>query len=467
MRTLMRGARQWFVGMVAGICLAIGSTCAAEPAKLALVIGNSLYAGGYDLPNAANDARLIGETLRKLGFGVTERYNLGRNGFVREIEGFAAALPAGATAFVYYAGHGMQLDDSNYLTPVDMQMRSSDAAKLQSYALTTLLDRLKKSRAAVNIVVLDACRNNPFQPAPPTRFRGMRGMGLSPVSAPRGTLIAFSTSPGQLAPDGKGKHSPYTAELAKTLVKPATELVDIFRQVGNEVRRQSHDEQIPWLDFALAGDVYFSAQDQSRLGTTLSKGRSPATAGPTPPNRSLRTGADAIQPWYRTLTAMESNQVDWEIQQRVRQLTPDELPGLQHQAEGGSVVAQTVLGLAYREGIDPVRKPGTGQVARHKANKQVAWKWLRKAAAAGFPMAQTEIGEMYYRGDGTDIDLRESRYWLKQAARAGYARARLDLLQLQAVDSPDKVDFKDAAQALLDSIRAIPAPAATPVRAKR
>lgn len=459
MRTMTHGARQWLTGMVAAIFLTVMADCAAEPAKLALVIGNSLYGGGHDLPNAANDARLIGETLRKLGFGVTERYNLGRDGFVREVAAFSAALPSGATAFIYYAGHGMQLDDSNYLTPVDMQMRSSDAAKLRSYALTTLLDRLTQGKAAVNIVVLDACRNNPFQPPPPTRYRGFRITGLSPVSAPRGTLVAFSTAPGQQAPDGKGRHSLYTAELAKTLVKPATELVSIFRHVGNEVRRQSRDEQIPWLDFALAGDVYFSAQDQARLGTRLPKDGPQAAAGRAQPNRSLRTGTDVVQPWYRAMTVAESNQLDWEIQQRVRQLTPDELPAIQHQAKGGSVVAQTVLGLAYREGIEPVRLAGTGKVARYKANNRLAWKWLKTAAAAGFPVAQAEIGEMYYRGHGTEIDLRESRYWLGQAARTGYPRARLDLLQLQAVEAPGKVDFKDAAQAIMENIRAISPPA--------
>jgi hypothetical protein len=442
--------------------LSTGSAPAAEPAKLALVVGNSVYGGGHDLPNAANDARLMGETLHKLGFAVTERYNLGRDALVKAVDGFAAALPAGATAFVYYAGHGMQIDDSNYLTPVDMQMRSSDAAKLQSYALATLLDRLKKGKSGVNIVVLDACRNNPFQPAPPTRFRGFRNMGLSSVSAPRGTLIAFSTSPGQQAPDGKGNHSLYTAELAKTLVQPATELVDIFRQVGNEVRHQSHDEQIPWLDFTLAGDYYFAAQDQARFGGGLPTTGRPAVGDRAQASGSLRTGRDVPQPWFRTMTVAESNQIDWEIQQRVRRLTPDELPALQHQAEGGSVVAQTVLGLAYREGIEGTRVAPTGQVARYRANNGAAWKWLKKAAAAGLPVAQAEIGEMYYQGHGTDIDLRESRYWIEQAARTGYPRARLDLVQLQAIDSTAKVDVRDAANAMLESIRSIAPQTASP-----
>lgn len=147
MRTMIAAGCRWGACVVAWLLLGAHPALSAEPAKLALVIGNSVYGGAHDLPNAANDARLMGKTLQKLGFAVTERYNLGRDAFVKVVDGFSAALPVGATAFVYYAGHGMQIDDSNYLTPVDMQMRSSDAAKLQSYALTTLLDRLKKAKS--------------------------------------------------------------------------------------------------------------------------------------------------------------------------------------------------------------------------------------------------------------------------------------------------------------------------------
>lgn len=291
-------------------------------------------------------------------------------------------------------------------------------------------------------------------------------MGLSPMVAPHGTLIAFSTSPGQQAPDGKGSNSVYTAELAKTLVKPATELVDIFRQVGNEVRHKSHDEQIPWMDVALGGYYYFAAQDQARYGSGIRVAEHPVAGDRAQPGRSLRKNSDVVKPWFRTMSVAESNQVDWEIQQRVRRLTPDELPALQHQAQGGSVVAQTVLGLAYREGIEGVRVAGTGQVARYKANNGAAWKWLKKAATAGFPVAQTEIGEMYFQGHGTDVDLRESRYWLEEAARTGYPRARLDLFQIQATESPGKVDPRDAANALLESIRSMAGQGAVPAMKK-
>lgn len=432
---------------------------AAEPVKMALVIGNSEYVGGQRLPNTINDARLIGDTLRKLGFAVSERDNLGRAQLASAVDDFASRLPRGATAFVYYAGHGMQIDDNNYLTPVDMTLTSSDAAKLSSYALVTLLDRLNTAKSAVNIVVLDACRNNPFQPNRPARYRGFENMGLSQVKPPHGTLIAYSTSPGQLAPDGKGDHSLYTAQLAKMLGRPNTELVTIFRQVADEVQHRTHDEQRPWMQFALDGYYYFAAQDQARYGASVQAAEQPGIDVRRQPSRSLRTSEELLQPWFRTLSVAESNQLDWEIQQRVRHLTPDELPGLQRQAVGGGVVAQTVLGLAYREGTEPIRMQGTQQVARHKANNGLAWKWLKKAAEAGFPMAQAEIGEMYFQGHGTDVNLKESRYWISLAARTGYPRAKLDLVQLQAIESPGDVDFRNAASSLVESIRSLSRPA--------
>jgi hypothetical protein len=429
------------------------SMAAAEPAKLALVVGNGNYGSGQSLPNAVNDAHLMSVTLRKLGFTVAERNNLSREQFIAAVDGFAAGLPAGATAFFYYAGHGMQIDDNNYLTPVDMKLTSSDAAKLSSFALAKLMDRLKNAKSAVNIVVLDACRNNPFQPDPPTRYRGFGNMGLSQTNAPRGTLIAYSTSPGQVAPDGKGKHSPYTEQLAKTLAEPATELVTIFRKVGNEVRRQTHDEQTPWLNFTLAGDYYFAPQDQARYGTNGSGPAQPGVNIRIQPSRTLLTDKDVLQPWYRSISAVESTQLDWEIRQRVRNATPDELSLLQHQAAGGSVVAQTVLGLVYREGIAPLRVAGTQHVMRYQANNGEARKWLKKAAKAGFPIAQVELGEMYYYGRGIEANVAESRYWIQQAARTGYTRAKLDLIQLQGMASPGDVDFKDVANALMESIR--------------
>ena len=139
-------------------------------------------------------------------------------------------------------------------------------------------------------------------------------------------------------------------------------------------------------------------------------------------------------------------------------MSPDELPAVEHQAKGGSVVAQTVLGLVHREGIEGARAGNSRTLLRHKANNTLAWRWLRKAADAGFPVAQTEIGEMYYQAHGVDRDLGKSREWLAQAAAANYPRAKLDLLQVQAELDPKEMRPEDAAKALLESLGVSPAP---------
>ncbi|MGV7209823.1 caspase family protein [Oxalobacteraceae bacterium A2-2] len=452
MQAMIARAARAAAGLLCGWLLLAGAVGAAGtgqagPVKLALVIGNSQYAGDRGLLNAGNDARLMARTLAKLGFAVTEQYDLGRDRFASVVNDFADRLPSGATAFVYYAGHGMQLGGSNYLTPVDMPVTSESSARVRSYALGTLLDRLARAKSRLNIVVLDACRNNPFQPGGAVRYRSFSDLGLSRVQAPRGTLIAYSTSPGQLAPDGKGGNSLYTATLARVLAQPGVELEAVFRRVGNEVRRQTHDDQIPWYESSLAdGDVINA------------RGQAGDAAGPRQQaTRGLRPAADGGL-WYRQMIAAELSELDWEVQQRVKRLTPDELPALRHQAAGGSVVAQTVLGLAYREGIEPVRLSGSSQVARHKANNGEAWKWLQQAANAGFPMAQVEIGEMYYTGHGTERNLAKSRQWLEAAAAANYPRAKLDLLQLQATTTPGKADYGDALRSVLDSLQVPQAP---------
>ncbi len=127
--------------------------------------------------------------------------------------------------------------------------------------------------------------------------------------------------------------------------------------------------------------------------------------------------------------------LDWEIAQRVKRLTADEIPGLEQKAAEGSLIHQTTLGLAYRDGIDRATDPASGKVMRYNANNTRSVQWLRKAADGGFPIAQAELGEMYFRGHGVDRDLAEARRWLTLAARSDYPRAKLDLFHLDAYET--------------------------------
>lgn len=413
-------------------------------ARMALVIGNQGYAAPSALPNAGNDARLMARTLAALGYTVTERHDLGRAQLDEAVTRFANGLPQGATAFVYYAGHGMQIEGSNYLTPVDMVLSSPAAAQVHSYSLKSLLDRLSRSRSAVNIVVMDACRNNPFRPSDKP-YRSFRDLGLSKVAAPRGTFIAYSTAPGQLAPDGKDGNSVYTRTLAGVMREPGRDLEAVFKRTAELVRHATLDDQMPWYESSLAGRLLLSE------GAPLAAAPVRAGAGgKLQASRSMTPAAQNEPAWYRQVGAAEWSRVDWEIQQRVRKLTPDEIPALEHKAGAGNVMAQTVLGLAYREGIE--RGKSGGKTIRLRANNTLAWSWLDKAARAGFPVAQAEIGEMYYGAHGVERDLAASRHWLELAAAADYPRARLDLLQLNLETTSDPSRLGPQAQEALRSL---------------
>jgi len=434
----------------------------SQPAKVALVIGNQRYAEDKPLPNAANDAALMARTLTGLGFAVTERRDLNRADLAAAVTEFAERIPQGATALVYYAGHGMQVGGNNYLNPVDMQITSEQMTPLRAYPLKSMLERLALSRSAVNIVILDACRNNPFRSQGAVRYRSLANLGLNRVQAPRGTLIAYSTAPGQLAADGASGNSIYTAALARHLAEPGREIEETFKHVATEVRKKTLDDQIPWYESSLTDNFYFTPPE----GVTVVAGKplrhaAPGNAagavvrrgGPAP-----SAGDAADTQWYRQMSASDWSQIDWEIGQRVKRATLDEIPLLEHKAGAGNVLAQTTLGLLYRDGVDKAVDASSGRTMRFRASNSKALQWLNKAAKAGFPVAQAELGEMYYASHGVGRNLQQSRTWLELAAQADYPRAKLDLVQLKLETSAGTDGIGDAMNSVLRSLTVPAAP---------
>lgn len=438
-----------------GLCLLmlcmVANATGNTVSKFALVIGNQDYVGHErSLNNTVRDADLMAQSLSRLGFSVTRVTNLTRSQMLGDVKAFASKLPEGATAFVYYAGHGMQVSGNNYLIPVDMVPTSEQTLAIKAYPLKLLLEQLSASRSAVNVVVLDACRDNPFQPPSPIRYRSFANLGLAPVQAPRGTLLAFSTAPGQLAADGKEKNSIYTASLAKTLLEPSLEIREIFEQVGVQVRRRTLDDQIPWYETSLSGKYFFLPPD----GVTVVAGKPLQTAAASLANTRTRGDQPATDArsasWFWGLSGQEWSMIDWEMQQRVKRLTADEIPLLEHKAKAGNVMAQTTLGITFREGIHKRVAP-SGRTTRHQSSNSKAISWLTKAANGGFPVAQVELGEMYYAGHGVDRDLSMARYWLNKAVQADYPRAKLNLLQLDLEAGSGDVRSSAALKSLLES----------------
>lgn len=226
---------------------------ALDQKRLALVIGNGEYLLS-PLKNPVNDAKLMASELRKLGFDVMSYTDLSRNDMISKMREFGNKLSQQkGVGLFYYAGHGIQLNGENYLVPVSAVINKEQDVELESVNLKRVLGEMDYAQNDLNIVILDACRNNPFARS----FRSGGGNGLATTTAPKGTFIAYATAPGSVASDGTGKNGLYTQELVKALEQPGYKIEDVFKAVRNNVYKMSNEMQVPWENSSIFGDFYF------------------------------------------------------------------------------------------------------------------------------------------------------------------------------------------------------------------
>jgi uncharacterized caspase-like protein len=249
---------------------------AAAGSRVALVIGNADYKVGA-LKNPVNDAKAVATSLRSLGFAVTHRENASLREMIDAFQQFSTASRSADVRVVYYAGHGVQLKGRNYLLPVDTEIRAEDEMPNKSADLNEFLDRLGGIKQGINVVILDACRNNPFSGSeivgPDGRrlkFRGATPSGLAAVEAPLGSMIAFSTAPGGVALDNpQEQHSLYTKHLLDNLSAPGLPVELLFKRVRLAVAKETGRVQVPWESSSLTGDFCF----RTMAGGACSSGR--------------------------------------------------------------------------------------------------------------------------------------------------------------------------------------------------
>jgi len=237
--------------------------------KIALVIGNTKYVEA-PLKNPVNDAQGIAGELQKLGFHVNLRLDAGRNDMIEAIRAFGAELgKKKGVGMFYYAGHGAQLAWKNYLIPVDAVIDRLEDMQAKTVELNSLLEGLVKAQNPMNVIILDACRDNPFG----AKVRSQQ-KGLSQFDAPPGSLLAYATSPGNTAADGEGANGLYTENLLREIKVPEARIEDVFKRVRLNVRRKSEGQQIPWESTSLEEDFWFippkeikrlSDEEQERL----------------------------------------------------------------------------------------------------------------------------------------------------------------------------------------------------------
>lgn len=257
--------------------------------RTALVIGNSGYADA-PLKNPVNDAGDMAAALKELGFEVLSHTNLNQNSMKRAIRDFGTKLRTkGGVGLFYYAGHGVQVRGVNYLIPVGAAVSTEEEIEYESVQAGLVLAQMEGAKNDLNIVILDACRNNPF-----ARSYRSADKGLAQINAPSGTLIAYSTAPGSVASDGTGRNGLYTQELLKQMRITGLSIEDAFKNVRVAVRSATSEKQTPWESSSLTGAFYFSGDSTARGKPGLSQPFQAATV-------RMPSAIEVLENWAKTV----------------------------------------------------------------------------------------------------------------------------------------------------------------------
>jgi TPR repeat protein len=401
------------------LCTGLSSAAHAEK-RVALVIGNSAYRAVPALPNPAADARLMSDTLLSLGFFVVgggAQLDLDKAGFDDVLLKFKAELAGADVALFYYAGHGVETHGLNYLAPIDAHPLEEADIFTQMIGMSGILDQLEKSATRINLILLDACRDNPFS------GKGARSTsgGLAQMPAPVGTLISFATQPRSVSLDGVDGHSPYTRALVDAMQRPGSGLFKTFNEVGLAVAKTTQGQQIPWVSSSpISGNFYFAGK--------------PATATASQPSAPLVQEArlsPADDPLHHDLitdcdrlAAMPSDT------RHPPSLTGVELDKID------TAAAATACNEAMLQYPDVMRFVfEAGRVAQVRKDFVQARNLYEKAFAGGYAMAANGLGNLYSDGEGVRKDMVQAAQWYQKAVDGGEPAAMDALAYLYQIGS--------------------------------
>src|SRR5882724_3053564 len=290
------------------------SSAAHAERRVALVIGNSSYSNAASLRNPRNDASDMADTLKKLGFEVELGLDLDQKSFATTIEKFARTLDGAEVGLFFYAGHGLQLNDKNYLVSVNAKLENEFLLSSETIGLEAIV-RLMESKAAVNLVFLDACRNNPLaenlrRGLEVTKRSANLGRGLARIEpTSRDTLIAFAAAPGQVAADGDERNSPFTASLLKNLPRPAVEVSVMLKEVSADVRRATNNSQRPQQLSDMSRTFYFASAAPTVISDASAPEQFAKAPIPLPPVVQTDDRAFDVAFWNAAQTANDCDAV--------------------------------------------------------------------------------------------------------------------------------------------------------------
>jgi uncharacterized caspase-like protein len=275
--------------------------------RVALVIGNGSYQSAAELPNPPNDAADVAEALRRIGYEVVEGRDLGKSAMENRIREFGRKLDKANIAIFFYAGHGLQVGGKNYLVPIDAKLERASDLNFETIEVGLVLAQMEADKR-VNLVFLDACRDNPLARSL-ARALGTRssaiGQGLASIHSAIGTMIAYSTQPHNVALDGDGRNSPFTGALLRHIATPGLEISSLMKRVRADVAATTRDGQVPWDHSSLTGDVVLVPLGADSSSTAPEMIAPAAVSPPASPPAPSRTPSAIIPAFTRNLLKEE------------------------------------------------------------------------------------------------------------------------------------------------------------------
>ncbi len=394
---------------------------ARAESRIALVIGNSAYAT-RPLANPRRDAELMVATLRGVGFEVSALYDGDQAAMKRAILDFGRRLrTTDSVGLFYYAGHGVQVDGENFLIPVGADIKDTEEVAISGVNVSELLKTMERAASRLNIAVLDACRDNPFPASSRTLARG-----LAPVTAPSGTLMAYATAPGQVALDGTGTNSPYTAALVKAIPLEGVALEEVFRRARRQVLEATNGRQTPWEHSSLTGEFFF----KPKVARPEATSRNDDETGPADDARmteiaawdKIKTSAEAAA-FRRHLDAYPDGIFTEVALVRIAKLEVKTLPW-SWTFNKNEVVTGSTRGKGDGEFERAIALDGPTATPAQLAEAASLYK---SSAEVGMPAAMYELGRAYDKGRGVPRDIAQAALWYRRAADLDHPAAMASL----------------------------------------
>ena len=419
----MRVVRLSVVVAMLAVVVFASATVALADGRVALVVGNSTYAHIGRLPNPENDAVDMAAALQRLGFEVTTELDADRVSLTEALRAFTRRSAGADVSLVFYAGHGIEMDGTNYVVPVDARLERDVDVRYETVTLDDLL--VSTTGASLRLVLLDACRNNPLarsmQRTAATRTVSGGSFGdLNEDLLGDETLVAYAAAAGTTAADGRGRNSPYTAALLTHLETPL-EIGLLFRRVRAEVLEATNGEQRPHEYHSLVDEHYLTRTLPTGASVTVSAAAAAAPADPPRPDPQETDVTELPITALRELAEAGGAAAQMELGERyehargVEQNYGVAVSWFRRAAEQGHAPGQAALGFLYLSGLGVPQDDVEGG------------RWTRRAAEQGNPRAQSNLGVMYSRGSGVERSDAEAARWYRRAAEQGNATAQNNL----------------------------------------